>query len=86
MTYEYKTTGTCSRQISVELDGTTIKSVRFMGGCAGNTAGISRLVAGMDARDVINTLRGTRCGHKPTSCPDQLSIALEEALRAEGNG
>lgn len=86
MTYEYRTTGTCSRQISVELDGTTIKSVRFLGGCAGNTAGISRLVAGMDARDVIKSLRGTRCGHKMTSCPDQLSLALEQALAEEDHG
>lgn len=86
MTYEYKTSGTCSRQISIELDGSKIKSVHFTGGCAGNTAGIERLVAGMDAREVIETLRGTRCGLKPTSCPDQLSIALEQALQREQHG
>lgn len=86
MTYEYRPTGTCSRKITVELDGNTIKSVQFTGGCAGNTAGIERLVKGMDANQVIETLRGTRCGLRPTSCPDQLSVALEQALQREQNG
>ncbi len=79
MTYETK--GTCSVAIEVELKGDVIESVEFIGGCSGNTQGIARLVQGMPAREAIERIRGIRCGSKPTSCPDQLSYALEEALR-----
>jgi uncharacterized protein (TIGR03905 family) len=80
MTYLYRTKGTCSRQIEVELEGDTIKSVQFTGGCNGNTKGLSAIVEGMNAKDVINRFKGITCGFKPTSCPDQLARALEEAL------
>ena len=80
MTYNYKTKGTCSRNITVELDGDIIKSVSFEGGCAGNLAGISEIVKGMKATDVIEKFGGIRCGFKSTSCPDQLAKALSEAL------
>ena len=83
MTYNYKPRGICPQSISVELDGELIRAVRFDGGCAGNLTGIANLVEGMPARDVIAKFQGTRCGRKPTSCPDQLSRALEEALAAE---
>ena len=73
---DYKPTGVCSRLIHVELDGDKIANVEFVGGCAGNTSGISSLVKGMDAHEVIKRLEGTRCGERPTSCPDQLSKAL----------
>lgn len=77
----YKTKGTCSQLIDVELnDDETIKSVVFYGGCSGNTQGIAGLVKGQDARAVIEKIRGIRCGMKLTSCPDQLSKALEKAL------
>ena len=77
----YQTRGTCSREIEVTLDeNDMIEHVRFLGGCAGNTGGISSLVVGMKARDVIDRLKGTRCGMRPTSCPDQLAHALEKAL------
>ena len=56
---------------------------RFWGGCSGNLQGISRLVVGMPAREVVEKLRGIRCGMKPTSCPDQLSKALERCLEQE---
>ena len=81
--YSYKTKGTCSGQIDVELDGDIIKSVKFYGGCNGNLQGISRLVTGMKAEDAIARMQGIHCGGKPTSCPDQLSIALTEALEKE---
>ena len=80
--YEYATKGTCSRKIIVELDGKIIKRVAFEGGCAGNLAGISKLIVGMDIDHVIERFSGTKCGAKPTSCPDQLSIALREAYAA----
>lgn len=66
--------------IEIELDGDTIKDVVFTGGCNGNLSGISKLIKGMNAEDVIEKLEGTRCGFKDTSCPDQLSKALRQAL------
>jgi len=80
MTYSYKTQGTCSSQIDLELEDGIIQSVVFTGGCNGNLKGISSLVKGMPAREAIAKLQGTTCGGKPTSCPDQLSKALTEAL------
>lgn len=79
MTYEYIPRGVCSRRILIELEGNIIRSVRFEGGCSGNTQGIARLVARMDADEAITRLSGIRCGMKPTSCPDQLAKALAEA-------
>ena len=78
----YNTRGTCATQIELELDNGYIKSVAFRGGCSGNTQGVAALVKGMKAEDAIQKLRGIKCGFKPTSCPDQLSYALEEALNA----
>ena len=83
MAYTYMTSGTCSRSIDVELEGNIIKSVVFMGGCHGNLQGISKLVEGMSVEEAIKRLRGICCGSKTTSCPDQLTIALEEALKAQ---
>lgn len=85
MKYTYTTSGTCSRQIDLEVEAGKIISCKFTGGCSGNTQGVSALVAGMKASDAIERLRGIRCGSKPTSCPDQLAIALEEILKAENN-
>ena len=81
MTYTYMPKGVCSRKMTVELDGEIIKNVKVEGGCNGNLQGISSLVVGMNARDAIARMRGIRCGFKSTSCPDQLSLALEEALK-----
>ena len=78
----YKTKGTCSTQIDIEVEGNIIKSVKFTGGCNGNLQGVSRLVEGMKAEDAIAKLRGIKCGFKPTSCPDQLSYAIEQAMNA----
>ncbi len=75
---EYRTSGVCSQNISIEMNGTKVKSVEFLGGCAGNLKGISTLVSGMEAKDVIEKLKGLTCGAKPTSCPDQLAKALEQ--------
>ena len=80
--YTYKTKGTCSREINVELDGNIIKSVNFQGGCPGNLAAISKIVVGMDKDKVIEVWRGNDCGNRGTSCADQLTYALEEAYEA----
>lgn len=79
MTYTYKTRGTCSSQINIEInDDNTIESVKFLGGCNGNLKGIGELVKGMTIDEVIDRLDGIKCGFKQTSCPDQLAKALKE--------
>jgi uncharacterized protein (TIGR03905 family) len=80
MQYEYKTKGTCSQRILFELIDGQVHNVQFIGGCNGNLQGISKLVEGMDANEVIRRLAEIHCGMKPTSCPDQLATALKEAL------
>ena len=74
---QYKTQGTCSTAINIEVKDGIIESVQFVGGCNGNTQGISALVKGMSTEDAIRRLKGIKCGLKSTSCPDQLARALE---------
>ena len=81
MTYTFTPHGVCSRRMTVELEDGIIRNVQVEGGCSGNLQGISRLVVGMKATDAIERMKGISCGGKPTSCPDQLSRALEEALK-----
>ncbi len=76
----YKTKGVCSKEIHFEIEGDTIKSVKFIGGCSGNTQGVSRLVEGMKVQEAIDRLSGIDCNGKGTSCPDQLSKALRQAI------
>ena len=76
----YKTKGTCSTMIDVELKDGVIDSGKFTGGCNGNLQGISALVKGMKPEEAISRLKGIRCGFTPTSCPDQLAHALEEMI------
>ena len=73
----YKTKGTCSTMIDVELKDGVIDSVKFTGGCNGNLQGISALLKGMTVENAIDRLSGIHCGFKDTSCPDQLSRALK---------
>ena len=80
--YTYKTFGTCSRAIEVDVEGKSIRKVRFIGGCMGNTQGVSALVQGMDVDEAIRRLKGIQCGNKGTSCPDQRARALEEYKNA----
>lgn len=86
MTYTYRTKGTCSRQITVDLDEQgIIRKVEFLGGCNGNTQGVARLCVGHPAQEVIDLLSGVDCNGRGTSCPDQLSKALKEALAKQEN-
>lgn len=73
----YQTQGTCASAIDVEVKDGVIESVKFIGGCSGNTQGVSALVKGMNVDEAISRLKGIKCGFKPTSCPDQLAKALE---------
>ena len=82
MDFTFYPQGTCSSQIDFESDEEGIlRNVLFTGGCHGNLQGISILVRGMRAEDVISKLQGIRCGYKNTSCPDQLATALRAALQ-----
>lgn len=74
----YKTKGVCSQEIRFDIEGDTIRSVQFIGGCSGNTQGVASLIAGMKVDEAIKRLSGIRCGSKSTSCPDQLARALSE--------
>ena len=79
--YTYKTTGTCAKQISFDIDeNNLVHNVSFVGGCNGNLKAISKLVEGMDANKVIEILEGNICGMKNTSCADQLAKALKEKI------
>ena len=74
--YNYKTKGTCSREIDFETDGRTVHNVKFCGGCSGNTQGVQKLAEGMDIDKLISLLSGIDCNGRGTSCPDQLAKAL----------
>lgn len=77
--YIYKTKGVCSREIHIEVDDNNIiTSVRYVGGCSGNTQGVSALVKDMSVDEAIKRLSGIKCGSKSTSCPDQLAVALTQ--------
>ncbi len=78
MIYSYRTNGTCSREIKIDVIDGIVNSVEFIGGCNGNLQGISTLVKGMRVEEVIDRLGGIKCGFKPTSCPDQLAKALSQ--------
>ena len=84
MTYEYKPKNTCSTKIEFKIDDDNkLRNIRFTDGCNGNLSGISALAEGMDAAELAGRLKGTRCGRKNTSCPDQFALAVEQALRAQ---
>lgn len=78
MVYSYRPQGVCSMQMNIDVEGEIIKSVEIIGGCAGNTKGVSVLVAGMNINDAIRKLKGIDCRGRGTSCPDQLAKGLEK--------
>ena len=80
--FEYRTKGVCSRSIILDIEDGIVKDVEFIGGCNGNLKGICSLVKGLSCEEVKKRLSGIRCGLKPTSCPDQLTKAIDEALAA----
>ena len=82
MTYNYKTRGTCSREIIFDVEDGLVKNVQFIGGCNGNLKGIAALVEGMPAAEVIQRVQSITRGSKHTSCPDQLAQALLAAKNA----
>ena len=77
---EYRPKGVCSQKINFDIIDNKVRNVSFVGGCNGNLQGISRLIEGMDVDEAISRIEGIHCGFKSTSCPDQLSRALKEAV------
>lgn len=77
MEYRYTPQGVCSMQMIFQIDEGIIKSLKIIGGCPGNTVGVSKLVVGKTVDEVIEMLKGIQCGVKGTSCPDQVAQALE---------
>ena len=77
--YTFTPSGVCSVKIDFEIDGNKVHNIVFTRGCNGNTQGVAKLAEGMDVDEVIRRLKGTNCGGRGTSCPDQLAKALELA-------
>ena len=82
----YQTENTCSQIIEFDLDGDVVRNITFMGGCNGNLKAISKLLEGATVGYIEETLRGNTCGRRPTSCADQLAIAVRKALDEEKAG
>lgn len=78
MEYKFTPQGVCSMEMIFDIENNIIKSLKIIGGCPGNTVGVSRLVAGRSIDEVIEMLEGIECGARGTSCPDQVAIALKE--------
>ena len=77
----FKPSGVCCREMIFEVnDDNIITSAEFVGGCSGNLSGLKSLIIGQDAKDVATKLEGIHCGDKSTSCPDQLSKAINQSL------
>ncbi|MCI5943118.1 MAG: TIGR03905 family TSCPD domain-containing protein [Eubacterium sp.] len=74
--YQYRTKGTCAREIQFDVTDNKVHDIRFIGGCMGNTQGVSLLAEGRDIDELIGLLQGVDCGGRGTSCPDQLALAL----------
>lgn len=83
MIFRYRPEGVCSQEMIIDIEDNIIKDLKVIGGCHGNLQGISKLVQGMTIDEVIDRLKGIKCGFKPTSCPDQLAKALEEYKNRE---
>ena len=83
--YDFMTEDVCTKRIEFDIEVGRIYVIRFHGGCPGNLAAIERLVEGTDAMITAEILMGNRCGHKATSCADQLAIAIEQAMTAESD-
>ena len=82
MEYTFRPRGVCPSDLTFEVENGKLKHVHFSGGCNGNLKGIAQLVEGMPLEQVRDKLQGIRCGHKATSCPDQLAQAVSQILEA----
>ncbi len=85
MEYRYKPSGVCSREFVFDIKDDIIQKLDVVGGCSGNLQGISQLLVGMNINDVVEKIKGVKCGMKNTSCPDQIALALQKFLESEKN-
>ena len=83
MTYEYRPKGVCSMRITFDIEEGLVHNVQFTGGCNGNLQGISKLVEGRRAEEIVSAIEGIKCGFKNTTCPDQQAKALKEVMDNE---
>lgn len=86
MTFTHKNKGTCSSEVRFDIEDGVLRNVRFTGGCSGNLKAIGKLTEGMNAEKVVELLEGNTCGSKPTSCADQLALAIKQAIAEEAKG
>jgi uncharacterized protein (TIGR03905 family) len=77
---EFTPQGVCSRKITFDLEDGIIHNLQFVGGCDGNLKAIGRLLEGQDAKRAAEILEGNDCRGRGTSCADQLSKAIKQAL------
>lgn len=83
MEYKYKTKGTCSVEITFDIDGDVVKNIKFLGGCPGNLAAISKILDGQTVEFITSKLTGNQCGMRGTSCADQLAMAVKQAYEEQ---
>lgn len=83
MEYRYKPTGVCSKEMIFDIENGIVKDLKVIGGCDGNIKGVASLIKGMPIEQVKEKLKGIKCGMKVTSCPDQISLALEKYQKAK---
>ena len=83
MEYVYNPIGVCSMQMVFDIEDNIVKSLKILGGCPGNTVGVSKLIEGRNIDEIIQMLKGIPCGNKGTSCPDQIAMALEEYKKSK---
>ncbi len=83
MRYEYKTKNTCAQRISFDIEGNVVRDIEFLGGCNGNLKAIAKLLDGSTVENIEAKLRGNTCGNRPTSCADQLAIAVRKAFEEQ---
>lgn len=83
MRYEYQPQHVCAQQISFDLEGNVVRNIEFYGGCNGNLKAIAKLLEGATVEDIEEKLAGNTCGRRPTSCADQLAIAVRKAYNEQ---
>ena len=84
MVHEYFPVGVCSMKMTIEVEDSIIKSVNFLGGCAGNTKGVASLLVGMSVEEAVSRLEGIKCGFRSTSCPNELATGLKKYYQKNG--
>ena len=85
MKYKYKTKMVCSQEISFDIDGDVITNITFVGGCNGNLKALSKVLDGWTVEQIEAKLKGNTCGMRPTSCADQLCVAVRKAYEEQNN-